>query len=148
MAEVVGLSRIREIRENDKRMAQTAYNHSMEIFEKIATELYNLLKTKENAEASFESYIQSTTPIEKIKEQSAYIEKLNQRIQSVQLLVQRARNDMETKQEKLSDAYVEVKKFDKIIEFKENNEIQEAKRKEAIWMDEMSMQQYLSHKSR
>lgn len=148
MAEVVGLSRIREIRENDKRIAQSAYNHSMETFEKIATELYNLLKTRENAEASFESFIQSTTPIEKIKEQATYIEKLNKRIQSVQLLVQRARNDMETKQEKLSDAYVEVKKFDKIIEFKKNSEMQEAKRKEANWMDEMSMQQYLSHKSR
>ncbi|GLO65996.1 MULTISPECIES: flagellar export protein FliJ [Oceanobacillus] len=148
MVEVVGLNRIREIRENEKKVAQSAYSQSMETFEKIATELYNLLRTKESAEASFESYIQNTTSIEKIKEQAAYIEKLNQRIQSVQLLVQRARNDMEIKQEKLSNAYVEVKKFDKIIEFKQKNEIEEAKRKEANWMDEMSMQQYLSHKSR
>lgn len=148
MVEVVGLNRIREIRENEKKVAQSAYSQSMETFEKIATELYNLLRTKESAEASFESYIQNTTSIEKIKEQAAYIEKLNQRIQSVQLLVQRARNDMEIKQEKLSNAYVEVKRFDKIIEFKQKNEIEEAKRKEANWMDEMSMQQYLSHKSR
>ncbi|MFS0751845.1 flagellar export protein FliJ [Oceanobacillus sp. 1P07AA] len=148
MVEVVGLNRIREIRENEKKVAQSDYNQSMETFEKIATELYNLLRTKENAEASFESYIQTTTSIEKIKEQATYIEKLNQRIQSVQLLVQRARKDMEIKQEKLSNAYVEVKKFDKIIEFKQKNEIEEAKRKEANWMDEMSMQQYLSHKSR
>ncbi|BAC13515.1 flagellar protein required for formation of basal body [Oceanobacillus iheyensis HTE831] len=148
MVEVIGLTRIREIRENEKKVAQSSYNQSKETFEKIATELYNLLKTKENAEASFESYIQNTTSIEKIKEQSSYIEKLNQRIQSVQLLVQRARNDMEIKQEKLSNAYVEVKKFDKIIEFKQKNEIEEAKRKEANWMDEMSMQQYLGHKTR
>ncbi|MFD1336111.1 flagellar export protein FliJ [Oceanobacillus iheyensis] len=148
MVEVIGLTRIREIRENEKKVAQSSYNQSKETFEKIATELYNLLKTKENAEASFESYIQNTTSIEKIKEQSSYIEKLNQRIQSVQLLVQRARNDMEIKQEKLSNAYVEVKKFDKIIEFKQKNEIEEAKRKEVNWMDEMSMQQYLGHKTR
>lgn len=148
MVEVVGLNKIREIRENEKKVAQSAYSKSMETFEKIATELYNLLRTKEIAEASFESYIQNTTSIEKIKEQAAYIEKLNQRIQSVQLLVQRARNDMEIKQEKLSNAYVEVKKFDKIIEFKQKNEIELAKRKESNWMDEMSMQQYLSHKSR
>lgn len=148
MAKITSLAKIRDMHDSERKVAQKAYTQSQETFEKIATELYSLLKKKEVAESSFESAIQTSTSIEKIKEQSAYIEKLTNQIQTVQLLVQRARNDMNAKQNTLSEAYIEYKKYDKIVELKKE-EAQEIERKqEASFMDEMSMQQFLRQKQR
>jgi len=148
MAETVALTKILDIRENEKQLAQKAYQQSMESFEKIAKKLYNVLRTKESAEETYDHYIQATTPIEQIKEQAAYIERLNRQINELQYLVQRARSDMESKQIELSDAHVEVKKFEKIIEIRKDTEEKERKRLESAFMDEISITQYLSHKNR
>ncbi|WP_067729383.1 flagellar export protein FliJ [Oceanobacillus damuensis] len=148
MTATLALTKIMDIRENEKKVAQKAYHQSMDSFEKIATELYSLLRKKENAEVSYDHYILSTTPIEKIKEQAAYIEKLNRQINELQKLVQKARNDMEAKQVKLTDAHVEVKKFEKIIEIRKNTEEKHRKRVENNVMDEISINQYLNHKNR
>lgn len=148
MTRISSLAKIRDMRDNERQLAQKAYTQSQATFEKIATELYNLLKKKEVAEESFENAIQASTSIEKIKEQSAYIEKLTKQIQTVQLLVQRARNDMESKQSELSEAYIEYKKYDKIIELKQTEHLNRQKKAEAAFMDEMSMQQYLRQKQR
>ncbi|MFD1414596.1 flagellar export protein FliJ [Oceanobacillus jeddahense] len=148
MAKISSLTKIRDMHDNEKQVAQKAYAESQETFEKIAKELYNLLKKKEIAESSFENAIQASTSIEKIKEQSAYIEKLTNQIQTVQLLVQRARNDMNTKQTKLSEAYIEYKKYDKMIDLKKEKAQAIVKKQEASFMDEMSMQQFLRQNQR
>lgn len=148
MAETAAFTKILDIRENEKNVAQNIYHQSLESFEKVATKLYNALKKKEAAEEAYEDFIQATTPIEQIKEQAVYIERLNSQIKELQQLVQRARNDMETKQIKLTDAHVEVKKFEKMIELRRDNEQQQRKRMENAFMDELSITQYLSHKNR
>lgn len=148
MAKVSSLAKIRDMHDNEKQVAQRAYAESQETFEKIARELYSLLKKKEMAESTFENAIQASTSIEKIKEQSAYIEKLTNQIQTVQLLVQRARNDMNSKQTKLSEAYIEYKKYDKMIDLKKEEAKAVLKKQEAEFMDEMSMQQYLRQNQR
>src|SRR5699024_1739111 len=104
MAETFVLSKILLVREKEKDEAQKAYFHSREFFEEIATRLYTLLRKKEDAEESYENYIQTTTPLDRIKEQIAYIEKLNKQILSLQSDVQEARNEMERKQTKLTNA--------------------------------------------
>ncbi|CEI84298.1 hypothetical protein J18TS1_14800 [Oceanobacillus oncorhynchi subsp. incaldanensis] len=148
MAKISSLAKIRDLHDNEKQVAQRAYAESQETFEKIARELYSLLKKKEMAESTFENAIQASTSIEKIKEQSAYIEKLTNQIQTVQLLVQRARNDMNSKQTKLSEAYIEYKKYDKMIDLKKEEAKAVLKKQEAAFMDEMSMQQYLRQNQR
>ncbi|MGJ9458859.1 flagellar export protein FliJ [Oceanobacillus sp. CF4.6] len=148
MAETLAFTKILNLCENEKSIAQKAYYHSMDSFEKIASELYTLLKKKENAEESYGIYIQSPTPIEQIKEQALYIEKLNRQINELQQLVQRARNDMESKQVSLTDAHVEVKKFEKIIEIRNDADEKLKKRVESNFMDEISITQYLNHKNR
>lgn len=148
MAKISSLAKIRDLHDNEKQVAQRAYAESQETFEKIARELYSLLKKKEIAESTFENAIQASTSIEKIKEQSAYIEKLTNQIQTVQLLVQRARNDMNSKQTKLSEAYIEYKKYDKMIDLKKEEAKAVLKKQEAAFMDEMSMQQYLRQNQR
>src|SRR5699024_4390921 len=130
MAEIMTLSKILLVREKEKDEAQKAYFHSQEFFEEIATRLYKLLRKKEDAEASYENYIQTTTPLDRIKEQVSYIEKLNQQILNLQSKVQEARNEMEYKQRKLTDSYVEVKKFEKVIEQRKQANAEYIRKKE------------------
>lgn len=147
MSEIAVYNKILRVRENEKNAAQTAYNRSMDRFEEKAKQLYTLLRKKEEAEGSHQKITHEPITIERLKEQSAYMEQLNKQINLLQQQVIMARNDMETKQQKLSEAYVEVKKFEKLIENRKQTELQKIKTEEAKWMDEISMQQYLLTKS-
>lgn len=46
MAKISSLAKIRDMHDNEKQVAQRAYAESQETFEKIARELYSLLKKK------------------------------------------------------------------------------------------------------
>ncbi|WP_188454388.1 flagellar export protein FliJ [Virgibacillus oceani] len=145
MTGTVALSKILHVRENEKLDAQKAYHHSMELFEEIALQLYNLLRKKEAAEESYEGFLQRSIAIDKIKEQATYIERINKQINVLQASVQKARSEMETRQEELTHAHVEVKKFEKIMEHRRMSREEEIKKIENATMDELSIQQYLSH---
>lgn len=148
MAETAALAKILHVRENEKKNAQMAYHHSMDIFEEIATKLYSLLKKKEMAEDSYESYLYTPASLEVIKQQSTYIERLNRQIMDLQQDVQQARSNMESKQHVLKDAHIEVKKFEKIIETRKQSEMEALKKNEKASMDEISLQQFRSGRYR
>lgn len=148
MAETMVFSKILSVRENEKKDAQKEYHQSMKFFEEIATKLYNLLRKKEVAEESYESYLHKTTPIDLIKGQITYLEVLNKQIVSLQNEVQKARSNMESKQSILTDAHVEVKKYEKLIEVRQQTQEGNLKKAEKAFMDEISIQQYLTHKNR
>lgn len=148
MADILALSKILHVREREKHDAQKIYHQSIEYFEGVATQLYNLLKKKEKAEEAHEEYIQSTIPIDKIREQITYIENLNKQILQLQQEVQAARSEMESKQVILTDAHVEMKKFEKIITHRKKEQEELIQRNEKITMDEISVQQYLNQKNR
>ncbi|PAV30002.1 flagellar export protein FliJ [Virgibacillus profundi] len=148
MAETIVLSKILNVREKEKNDAQKAYHQSMDFFEKVATQLYTLLRKKESAEESYEEYISTTTSLDKIREQIAYIDKLNTQIMSLQQDVQNARTAMESKQLQLTDAHVEVKKFEKIIDIRKKAKADTESKMENLAMDEISIQQYLTNKNR
>lgn len=148
MAETLVLSKILNVRENEKNDAQKVYKQSLDSFEAIATELYHLLKKKEVAEESYEGYLHTTAQIDIIKEQISYMEILNKKIIKLQNEVQTARTHMESKQMELTDAHIEVKKFEKIIDVRNQAEKVHLKKEENAFMDEISIQQYLIHKNR
>lgn len=148
MAQTATFTKLLDIREKDKTDAQLAYRRSVEKFEEVAEKIYQLLRKKEDAEQSYDNYLQQFIPLEKIKEQLAYIEVLNQRILALQSELQRARHDMNQKQKKLSSAHVEVKKFEKIIEIRQQSEKALQEKRDMESMDEMSIRQYRSFKSR
>ncbi|GAB3067337.1 flagellar export protein FliJ [Virgibacillus ainsalahensis] len=148
MAETATLSKILNLRENEKNNAQKIYHQSLDVFEKVATQLYKLLKKKEEAEVTYEAYLHQTTSLEILREQVAYIEWLNNQIMNLQHEVQHARTDMESKQLQLTNAYVEVKKFEKIIEIRNQSEKNKELKLEKASMDEIAIQQYLSYKNR
>jgi len=143
MAETIALSKILRIREQEKMDAEKSYQQSMAFFENIATRMYTLLKRKETAESSFERGMQDIIPIEKIKEQVAYIEELNKQIINLQAEVNQARNEMDVKQSKLTDAHIEVKKFEKMIAHRKQVKKEVLQKYENEAMNEISIQQYL-----
>lgn len=140
------LSKILNIREKEKKDAQLAHHESTVYFEKVATKLHSLLVKKENVEKSYEEDSEKVISIDQIREQMAYIEYLTQQIVTMQEQVDEARNLMEVKQVKLTDAHVEVKKYEKIIEFRKHEQLKTELRNEQIMMDEISTQQYVSRK--
>lgn len=148
MAETVSLIKVLNVRENEKKIAQKAFLKAQDAFEEVATRLYQVLKKKEKAEESYENYIQNSTSLDKIKEQIAYIEKLNTHIVLLQREVQFARNQMDNKQVVLNEAYIEVKKFESIIETRKRLKAEKMEKMEKSFMDEISINQYLSHKNR
>lgn len=144
MSQTVSLTKVLNVRENEKKVAQKAFLNAQDTFEKVATKLYHVLKKKEMAEASYDDFIQTRTPIERIKEQILYIEKLNEEINMLQKEVQLARSQMETRQQDLTDAYIEVKKFESIIDKRQQQEKAAMARMDKAFMDEISINQYLS----
>ncbi|GGJ44069.1 flagellar export protein FliJ [Virgibacillus salexigens] len=148
MAETVVLNKLLHVREREKIAAQKVYQQSIDFFEAIGTQLYELLKKKEAAEASYEASLSDMTTLEKLREQVRYIEELNHHIVRLQEEVNQARNNMESNQEQLTNAHIEMKKFEKLIETREKNEIEIQQRKEKASMDELSIYQFLNHKNR
>lgn len=55
---------------------------------------------------------------------------------------------MDNKQVVLNEAYIEVKKFESIIETRKRLEAEKMEKMEKSFMDEISINQYLSHKNR
>jgi flagellar FliJ protein len=148
MSETASLIKILHVRENEKKIAERAFMNSQDAFEIVATKLYHLLKKKELAEASYDEFIQISTPIERIKEQIFYIEKLNEQILHLQKEVQTARSQMEEKQQDLSQAFTEVKKFESLIDKRQQEESKRRLKMENSMMDEISIHQYLSNQNR
>lgn len=140
------LTKILDIREREKRDAQIAYKQAVDLFEEVGTKLLKILQKKESVEASYEESLQSNMNLDQIQDQLAYIESLNKHIEDLQYQVQQARFHMESKQQILTEAHVETKKFEKIIDIRKTEAQDVLKRAEASFMDDISIQQYLSHK--
>lgn len=143
MDSIQTLTKILQVRENEKKEAQIAHKQSVDLFEEVAQKLYVLLRKKEVADKNFSLVTEKKTSIEVIKEQSKHIENLSKQIIHLQSKVNNARNNMELKRSQLTEAHVEVKKFEKIIENRHDQHIERIEKTENDLMDEVSIQQYL-----
>ncbi|MFC2950108.1 flagellar export protein FliJ [Virgibacillus sediminis] len=144
MAEITTLAKVLHVRENEKLDAQKIYHQAMEQFERSALSLYELLRKKEETEEAYDLSTQQSIPIETLKQQNTYLQRLNLEIDRMQKEVQYARTEMEARQHKLTDAHMEVKKFEKIIENRKQTELEAIRKEESAMMDEISIRQYLS----
>ncbi|MCA0969140.1 flagellar export protein FliJ [Halobacillus litoralis] len=149
MARIEIFHKMRDLRDREKQEHQKNYQRSVEVFEEKATLLYETLKEKEMEEFRFEKQLaeQSVQAMSFIQHQQ-YIERLEEKVKSLQPRVNQAREQMKTKQKQLTTAHVEVKKFEKIIEQKVEKQEQWVKEEESKFMDELSMQQYLNFQNR
>jgi len=144
MDNVAVLQKVLQIREQEKTIAQKEKNEATVIFEKQATALYELLKKKEHAEVLMNQYMQTYTSIEKIKEQSMFIQSMTRKASTLQQNVQQAREKMLEKQAYLTKTHIEMKKIEKLIERKKQARQEELIREENILMDELSIRQFTS----
>jgi len=147
MADVATFYKLLDLQATEKNLAQKDYQESVDQFEEIATKLYHLFKQKEEAEAKYIKALESSTDVRTLHMNQQYIARLDQQINTLQPSVQQARGDMEQKQEKLSSAHVEMKKYEKIIERKEEYHRVSEMEHEKKEMDEISMQQFISQGS-
>lgn len=143
MDDIQMFSKILNVREKERRDAELFHQASIQTFESIATELYNILKKKEEAESFTTNSLQKIT-IDRLREQQDYIERLKQKIIQLQAQVSTARTQMETSQFKLSETHIEVKKFETIIDSCREEQKEKEQKLDQASMDDISMQQYLS----
>lgn len=141
--------KIKDLSDKDKHEKQKEYQKAVETFEKRARELYERLREKEQAVEQFnDSLSRGTLPAGAFVQHRQYIEHLEAIVDDLQPFVQQARMKMEHAQTVLTDAYIEVKKYEKLIEMKEEEEVQWMKYEENARMDELSMNQYLNFLNR
>ena len=146
MSNTVSFHKILQIKENEKKRAEQLHQQSIQTFEKIALRMYEMLKKKEETEQAYEYHIQKTVQLEKMKQTVRYIEQLNGQIARLQQQVNDARNNMNHQQQLVTTAHMEMKKVEKLIEKRNEESNQQLTREENVFMDELSLQQFLKRK--
>lgn len=128
--------------EQKKNETEADYKGAVDQFEQVATRLYELLKKKEQLIADYENKLAAGFSIEQIKLTTQYLEKLERLIAEVQQQVIDHRARMNWYEEKLLEDTIEVKKYQKMREKDVELFLEEEQHKEALFLDEISTQQY------
>jgi flagellar export protein FliJ len=100
------------------------------------------LKTKEEAESKLNEYVKSEV-IAKIREQTLYIDMLKRQINALEREVQIARKNMEKKRQIVTEKHVELKKIEKMIEKRKEQEKNLSAQLEMKQMDEISLNRFI-----
>lgn len=138
------LQKILQVRENEKLNAEKEFTNATRQFEEVATKLYELLKKKENYEVNYYRKIETGIPIFEMQQIHTLLTKLQKQINQLQYFTQKARENMDRKQEQLVEKSIELKKYEKIKQKKYELYIEEIQRQENILMDEISVQQFIN----
>jgi len=146
MIETNRLAKVLTIREHEEKDAQLAHAQSVSSFEKLAKNLYNLLKKKEKMEELYNEAMKRTTAVYQLREKADYMKQLNQDIIALQEKVNQARKDMKNKREALTSAHIEVKKIENIIDQRLLRHKKYLLKTEQEQLDEVSSQQYINQK--
>lgn len=130
--------KVMTFKEQEKNETESAYKESIESFETIATELYDLLKKKEDVMAKQTEKMAVGFAVNEIHHYARFIESLEAKISSVQKQVIQARGKMKWYEERLLDKTIEVKKYEKMREKDREAYQEEMERKESEQLDELS----------
>ncbi len=129
-----------ELKEREKVDAEAEYSFSVRHFEKVATDLYDLLKKKEEIESSARNQMSTGVSIFMLQQTENQLLRIQQGIVEYQRSTQIARSKMTEKQEQLITASVELKKYEKMKEQKFMEFQIEQKSIDSRQMDEISVQ--------
>lgn len=125
-------------RELQKTETEIEFKSSVDAFEVVATELYDLLKKKETTLANQQNHMQTGASIDEIHHYARFIDSLEKKIQSVQQQVIQARSKMNWFEDKLLERTLEVRKFEKMKEKDRDQHRVDVEYKEAQRLDELS----------
>lgn len=125
-------------REQEKTETEIEFKKAVESFETVATELYELLKRKEDIIAEHQEKMKKGFSINEIHHYARFLDSLEKRIEVLQQSVMKARSKMNWFEEKLLEKTIEVKKFEKMKEKDKEEYRTEMEQAEASLLDELS----------
>jgi len=125
-------------REQEKTETEIEFKKAVDSFETVATELYELLKRKEDVIADHQEKLKNGFSINEIHNYARFIDSLDKRIEVLQQSVIKARSKMNWFEEKLLEKTIEVKKFEKMKEKDKEHYRTEMEQVEASLLDELS----------
>lgn len=129
-------------REQEKTETEIEYKKAVDSFETVATELYDLLKKKEEVTAEQQEKMKKGFYVNDIHQYGRFMESLEKRIDSLQQAVIKARSKMKWFEEKLLEKTIEVKKFEKMKEKDQEHYRIEMEQAEASLMDELTTSKF------
>lgn len=130
--------KVLNFREQEKTETESEYKVAVQAFEIVATELYELLKKKEDTLNEQQARLESGFTIDGIHYYARFLESLEKKIALVQQKVIQARSKMNWYENKLLERTIEVKKFEKMKENDREDYRAEMEHREAILLDELS----------
>ncbi|MEK4424428.1 flagellar export protein FliJ [Solibacillus sp. FSL K6-1523] len=136
------------VREQEKNESEMAFKESVQVFEEIATKLYDLLKKKEDLTTYQQERLAVGSSIDEINHYSKFIDSMEKTIADVQQKVVQARAKMNWHEQKLLEKNLEVRKYEKMRENDYEHYKEDQQRIEAIQLDELSTIAYYKREIR
>lgn len=136
------------VKEQEKTESELAFKESIQVFEEIATKLYDLLKKKEDLIEYQQERLKIGSSIDEINHYSKFIDSMEKTIEDVQQKVMQARAKMNWHEQKLLEKSLEVRKYEKMRERDHERFLEEQLHIEAIQLDELSTIAYYKKENR
>lgn len=137
------LQKVMEYKDREKNDAQKYYSEAVEQFESVATRLYEALKQKEELIESQALKLQQGLPIAEIQQNEEILAHLQNEINSLQWQTQRARKVMSDREKMSITKSIDHKKYEKMKELQYEQYVEDEKREELKFLDEISVQQFV-----
>lgn len=126
------------VKDQEKTESELAFKESVQVFEEIATKLYDLLKKKEDLIEYQQERLKIGSSIDEINHYSKFIDSMEKTIEDAQQKVMQARAKMNWHEQKLLEKSLEVRKYEKMRERDYERFIEDQLHIEAIQLDELS----------
>ncbi|WP_339175550.1 flagellar export protein FliJ [Solibacillus sp. FSL R5-0691] len=126
------------VKDQEKTESELAFKESVQVFEEIATKLYDLLKKKEDLIEYQQERLKVGSSIDEINHYSKFIDSMEKTIEDAQQKVMQARAKMNWYEEKLLEKSLEVRKYEKMRERDHERFLEDQLHIEAIQLDELS----------
>lgn len=126
------------VKDQEKTESELAYKDSVQVFEEIATKLYDLLKKKEDLIEYQQERLKIGSSIDEINHYSKFIDSMEKTILDAQQKVMQARAKMNWHEQKLLEKSLEVRKYEKMRERDHERFKEDQLHIEAIQLDELS----------
>lgn len=131
-----------ELRKREKEQKEQEYQQSVQQFERMATDLYELLRQKEQMEEMYKQNMNQGILVHQLQQNEKIIFQIQEKIQDIQKKTDRARDLMYKKENEMSDASIEWKKYEKVKEWEKQAYDRSLKHEEEKVMDEISTRKY------
>lgn len=136
--------KVLDLREQERDETEMAYKEAIEEFEKVATQLYDQMKKKENILEEQQQRMTTGFSIDDLHHYSRFITTLDVTIDHIQQEVMKSRSKMNWYETQLLEKNIEVKKFEKMKQIGKEQHDAEMEHVEANRIDELSTMKFRS----